>query len=137
MTKTAALIMIILLRLIYQPSAVQNGISPFTSQLPLATKSITSSAQLISIKGSVNKGKAVIEWTVSENETADQFEVEKSADGKNFTLAALVFGNDLPATGNYKFFEKAAKTKVVYRIKLISKNKQAEYSPMVEINPGV
>lgn len=78
----------------------------------------------------------MLNWTVGENETAERFEIEKSSDGKNFTLAALVFGTDKPETGNYRFYEKAGSKKIIYRIKLINKNRETHYSTIVEINPN-
>lgn len=141
MIKTAAFIVIIALRLMYQPSQAQqsNSIAPFTSPSSLrhTTGIINIPAKLISFNGSIKNNKVILEWVVGENETADQFEVEKSTDGKNYSLAALVFGTDLPETGNYQFYEKVSGRKTMYRIKLISKNKKAEYSPVIEITPNV
>ncbi len=73
---------------------------------------------------------------IGDNETAYCFEVEKSTDGKNFSMAALVFGTDKQDADNYEFYEKAGNPKTVYRIKLINKDKKAEYSPIVQINPA-
>ena len=138
MTKFAAFVIIIALRLMYQPSQAQQNTAPFASQPPLSATTILSfPAKLISFNGSLENSKVMLEWTVGENETADQFEVEKSTDGKNYMLAALVFGTDMPDTGKYQFYEKAGNQKIMYRIKLISKNKKAEYSRVVEITPGV
>jgi hypothetical protein len=138
MTKFTAFIIIVALRIVYHPSDAQSGIAPFASptQLPASRISIAP-AKLISITGSISDHKVILNWVVGENETADQFEVEKSTDGKNFTMAALVFGTDLPETGNYRFYEKAGNEKTLYRIKLINKNRQAEYSAVIEINPNV
>ena len=77
----------------------------------------------------------MLQWIVSENENAAQFEVEKSTDGKNFSMAALVFGTDKTATDNYQFYEKAGKKKVAYRIKIINKNQTIDYSSVIEIDP--
>ena len=74
---------------------------------------------------------------VSENETANLFEIEKSADGKIFSMIGLVFGSEKPDTDNYEFYEKAGNQKLMYRIKLVNKDRQTEYSPVVEINPSV
>ena len=78
----------------------------------------------------------ILNWVVEKNETADMFEVEKSSDGKNFSMAALVFGTDKAETGVYQFFERAAKQRIFYRIKLIDKNGQAAYSDIITINPA-
>jgi hypothetical protein len=133
MTKYTLFVIIIALRLSFQPDLPQSGISPFAS--PTTTiETVTSPARMLNVKASVNNNKVVIDWTVLENETADQFEIEKSTDGKSFTMAALVFGTDKPATDYYQFYEKATKQKISYRIKLINKDKKTEYSTVVEVN---
>ena len=138
MIKSVAFVLIVALRIIYHPSHAQSGIAPFASPMPLSTSTIsTAPARLISINGSISNSKVILNWVVVENETADQFEVEKSHDGKNFILAGLVFGTDKPETDNYQFYEKAGNQKVSYRIKLINKNRKTEYSPVIEINPNV
>lgn len=138
MTKFTAFIIIVALRIAFHPSDARSGITPFASptQLPASTISIAP-AKLISISGSISNHKVILNWVVGENETADKFEVEKSTDGKIFTLAALVFGTDKPETDNYRFYEKAGNEKILYRIKLINKNRQAEYSAVIEIDPNV
>jgi len=138
MTKFTAFVIIVALRIIYHPSHAQTDIAPFASPAPLPTTSFSIvPAKVISIDGSISNQKVILNWVVSENETADLFEVEKSTDGKNFSMAALVFGTDKPANGQYQFYEKASKQKTVYRIKLINKNKETEYSEVVEITPTV
>ena len=138
MTKFTAFIIIVALRIVFHPSDAQSTIPPFASPTQLPASGIPfAPAKLISISGSISNHKVILNWVVGENETADKFEVEKSTNGKNFTLAALVFGTDKAETANYSFFEKAGSEKILYRIKLISKNRQAEYSAVIEINPNV
>jgi hypothetical protein len=138
MTKFTAFVMIVALRIVYHPSDAQNDLAPFASPSPLPASTISiTPAQLISINGSIRNHKVFLNWAVGENETADMFEVEKSADGKTFTMAALVFGTNKSETDCYQFYEKAGPKKLLYRIKLINKNKQAEYSAVIEINPNV
>jgi len=136
MAKYIAFIIIIAFRLAYQPAVAQPDNAPFAGPSPLpTTTTIATPAKLINVNGSINGKKIVLNWVVDNNETADQFEVEKSTDGKNFTLAALVFGTDRSETGNYQFYEKAGNQKVSYRIKLIHKDHKEEYSTVIEINP--
>lgn len=138
MTKFTAFVIIVALRIAYHPSPAQTDIAPFASPSPLPTTTLSvGPAKVISFDGSISNQKVILNWVVSENETADLFEVEKSTDGKNFYMAALVFGTDKSETSKYQFYEKAGKQKTVYRIKLINKNKQTEYSEIVEINPNV
>ena len=74
-----------------------------------------------------------MQWVMGENETTDQFEIEKSIDGKNFILAALIFGTDKPETDSYEFYDKVRKEKTLYRLKIISKNNQIDYSDILVI----
>jgi hypothetical protein len=92
-------------------------------------------AQIVSFTGLVKQDKIELQWTVNGNETADQFEVERSEDGKNYKLAALVFGTDKQITDTYSFYEKVSKHRVSYRIKLINRNKTSSYSDPVRIDP--
>lgn len=138
MIKYAAFILILALRILYHPLSASTDIPPFTGPAPLPTVTpAVSPAKLISLDGTIQNNKVILNWVVGENETADQFEVEKSTDGTNFTLAALVFGTDKPVTDKYQFYEKAGNQRTLYRIKLINKDRQSAYSTVVEINPNV
>lgn len=137
MIKSVVLLILVAARLIYQPAETNNKIAPFASHTPLPATTIPQPAKLISFSGSLHDNKVFLDWSVDDNETTYLFEVEKSNDGKNFSTAAIVFGNDIPDTGRYRFYEKAAGSKAMYRIKLVDKNKSAGYSPVVEIKPGV
>lgn len=135
MTKFTVFVLLVGLRIMYHPTAAQSVAAPFASPKPLPFSSITvNPAKFIDIEGSRANNRIILKWMIGDNETAYCFEVEKSTDGKNFTMAALVFGTDKPATDNYEFYEKAGKQKAFYRIKLINKDKKAEYSSAVEIN---
>lgn len=138
MTKFTAFVIIVALRIIYHPVSAKTETAPFASPTPrpVPTGSIVP-AKLISINGSISNNKVFLNWKVDENETADQFEVEKSIGGRPFKMTALVFGTDKPDTDVYEFYEKAGNQKVLYRIRLINKDKREEYSPIVEINPSV
>jgi hypothetical protein len=117
--------------LFYKPVYAQDGSTSFAkSPTNVQTEQL---ARFANVKATVNNNKVILQWAVNENETASQFEIEKSNDGKNFTMAALVFGTDKPATDTYQFYEKAGSKKTSYRIKVISKDQKAEYSPVVKI----
>ena len=138
MTKFAAFVFIVALRIAYHPLHSKTEIAPFASPAPLPSfTTVITSAKVISINGTINENKIFINWVVSENETANLFEIEKSDDGKNFSMIGLVFGSEKPDTDNYEFYEKAGNQKLMYRIKLVNKDRQTEYSPVVEINPSV
>jgi hypothetical protein len=94
----------------------------------------TSGANL-NIRSKLIDNKVYLEWSMNENEFADQFQVEKSEDGKNFIMVGLVFSNDKPGTGLYQFYEKVNSLKQFYRVKLINKNQQTEYSNVIRVTP--
>lgn len=136
MIKYFSLAVILSLRLVYQPGTTNSSaFAPVENKLAAFRTGIFP-ARLVHFKGELKKNKIFLRWEVAENETADQFEVEKSVDGKNFMVAALVFGSDNPQNGVYEFYEKAGNRKIAYRIKLKSKNNETEYSPVVEFDPA-
>ena len=95
--------------------------------------SFSTPSKLISFKASRIHNKVLLQWVMGENETTDQFEIEKSTDGKNFILTALIFGTDKPEKDSYEFYDKAKKEEISYRLKIISKNKQVAYSDILVI----
>lgn len=134
MIKLFALISVLSLRLYYQPVIIMPTKHALENKFPASTlPAFLQPVRFLSFNGNVNNNKVFLEWQVDENETADQFEVEKSTDGKKFVLAALVFGTDLSETSKYVFYEKAPPKRYYYRIKLITKNRKTEYSPVIEI----
>jgi len=134
MNKISALFTVFALIIASHPASSTVNNTPFTSQPPLSSATInTTPVKVISFKGDIDKQKVLLNWVVSENEKADQFEVEKSFDGKNFLMAALVFGTDKSDSDNYQFYEKISGQKMYYRIKIIEKNRQATYSSVIEI----
>lgn len=138
MSKFIVLVILVALRIVYQPTQVSGATPAFENPvLYSACTSVMSGAKVISLNASVRNNKVYVNWAVSENETADLFEVEKSTDGKNFVTAALVFSTDQANTSNYEFYEKAGNRNMVYRIKIIGKDNTTDYSPVVSIRPAV
>lgn len=138
MIKTAALMFIIALRMAYQPGAQEHGMSPFASLNPAEAAAMPATpARLVRLTGFIKNNRTVLEWAVEDNASAELFEVEKSTDGRNYSLAAIVFGNDKEERTEYRFREKTPGKKNWYRIKLIDKNKTAAYSQVITPAPGV
>jgi hypothetical protein len=132
MVKYLTLIILLGLRLVYQSPYIQATTAPFTDP-SLVGNAIHVPAHIISFNSHLKNDKVFLEWQVNENDTADQFQVEKSEDGKHFILAAIVFGDDKPETTNYQFYEKVNSLRLFYRVKLINKNQQAAYSHVIKI----
>jgi len=112
----------------------QTEIALFTSTPSSFTISKSQPVKVISFQGNRTNNKVSIQWTIAENETADQFEVEKSIDGKSFSTAGLVFGTDKAQTETYMFYEKSSSKKVFYRIKCIDRNQSINYSDILVID---
>ncbi len=85
---------------------------------------------LISFQGNMNKNnKVTLNWTVADNELANNFEIERSVNGRDFTSVGVVFASEKMGTENYMFYEITSGTdKVMYRLKMIDKNQVANYS---------
>jgi hypothetical protein len=85
---------------------------------------------LINFQGNMNKNnKVTLNWTVADNETANSFEVERSSNGRDFTTVGVVFTSEKMGTENYTFYETTSgNDKVMYRLKMIDKNREADYS---------
>jgi hypothetical protein len=101
-------------------------VSPFTSTTTVATV-----PAIVDLKAVVSNKKILLNWRTEENQQINLFEVEKSTDGKNFSLVALVFGTDKSSAEEYSYFEKQTGKKTVYRLKMISKDKAVYYSAPV------
>lgn len=101
--------------------------NPFTAPTPIFSEVVT----FTNFKTNISNNKVLLNWTITQNQEAYHFEVERSEDGKNFVMAAVVFGTDKRDTDNYMFYEKVRKENISYRIKVIQKDGAVEYSPVV------
>ena len=97
------------------------GCNPNATPLPV---------HLMSFQGNMNKNnKVTLNWAVADNETANSFEVERSTNGKDFSTIGLVFASEKIGMENYMFYETyTGSDKIMYRLKMIDKNKEADYS---------
>lgn len=88
---------------------------------------------LISFQGNMNKSnKVTLNWTVADNEIANNFEVERSFNGRDFTTVGVVFASEKIGTEKYMFYETTSGTdKVMYRLKMIDKNREVNYSKIL------
>ena len=88
---------------------------------------------LINFQGNINSSnKSLLQWRVGNNEMINRFEVERSYDGKEFKTAALVFTTENKGLQDYMFYETLPVfEKVMYRLKIISKNNEISYSKII------
>ncbi len=111
-----------------------NGYDPMTSNTATVTINYTVGIVLpvkfISFQGSLDNNQVSLKWEIAENKNAQRFEVEKSFNGIDFSVAGIV-----PATGrngreSYSFANDInSNIKVIYyRLKTFDNNNIAEYS---------
>ena len=101
---------------------------------PIAASSVSVSpltAVVNQLNCSIKNDRVLLNWIIDNNQLANQLEVESSTDGKNFAMAALVFGTDKKDSDNYFYYEKAKKGKIFYRLKIINKDNSVQYSAIV------
>lgn len=83
----------------------------------------------ITLNGKQTGNKVHITWSITENELASQFELEKSLDGKSFSTCAIIFATSKTGLENYSINEKASNHALVaYRVRLIYKSSVVYFS---------
>ena len=107
----------------YQVSA-QNNFTIVASTEP-------ATAIINNLKCSIEKGRVSLEWIINNNGLVNQIEVESSSDGKNYSMAALIFSTEKNESDNYYFYEKAKTGKLFYRLKILHKDQTVLYSSVV------
>jgi hypothetical protein len=92
--------------------------------------------KLIYFLGNMNDNRLLLKWNVSDNESANLFEVEKSYDGKDFFTGGLIFSSEKNGNETY-FFPQLLKDqeKIFYRLKIIDKNQKVKYSKVLSFQP--
>ena len=85
---------------------------------------------LLRFQGNMNKSnKVTLNWTVTENENINSFEIERSTNGRDFTTVGVVLASEKRGTENYMFYETVNTTdKVMYRLRMIDKGHDVDYS---------
>src|SRR4030095_9057976 len=88
---------------------------------------------LVSFRGNINENnKVTLQWRVENNETTDQFEVQRSNNGVEFKTTGIVFASAKKGTEDYMFSETISSSdKVVYRLKMIDKRNDVSYSKIL------
>jgi hypothetical protein len=105
-------------------------LSGSNAPLPLPVK-------LVNFSGSVNKNRTQLQWMVAENETARNFEIQRSTNGIDFTTAGTVSASTKSGDENYSFTENISAERVMYRLKMYDNNYKAEYSKILVFNSSL
>jgi len=88
---------------------------------------------LVSFQGNINtNNKVTLQWRVENNETTDQFEVQRSNNGIEFKTVGIVFTSEKKGIEDYMFYETIRSSdKVMYRLKMIDKQNDVSYSKIL------
>jgi hypothetical protein len=112
---------------------VKSASECYNKNLPVASYMSVLPVELISFQGNINKNNKVsLEWKVAENETIDQFEIQRSNDGNEFKTIGVVFASEKKDREDYMFYETINNiNKALYRLKMIDKNNEISYSKIL------
>ena len=105
----------------------------YNKNLPVASFLAVLPVELVGFQGNINKNNKVsLEWKVENNETTDQFEIQRSYNGNDFKTIGVVFASDKKDREDYMFYETINNfDKVMYRLKMIDKNNKVTYSKIL------
>jgi hypothetical protein len=89
--------------------------------------------RLISFEGNKDKDKNRLSWSVGENESGQQFQVERSMDAHNFAAISIVKASEKKGAENYTYSDDAGISNYYYRLKLVDRSGKTFYSNVVYI----
>lgn len=119
----------------FHSSAAQHEHASFASVSSFSsTAGDGQSPAIVQFTYSKNDKRITLNWVADRNQDMNLFEIEKSSNGKDFKMAALVFGTEKMGDENYKFFEKAVSKKIYYRIKMVGRDNSVKYSEVLIAN---
>ncbi len=117
------------------------GCTPYASDtidiVPMTGCTVLAANELYDLKGSLAGPTTQLHWKVRNNSFAERFEIERSSDGKYFTLAGrmdMVSSSSL--AGSYSFNETLTNdpSVVYYRIVLINKDGSRQVSQAIQLS---
>ncbi len=115
--------------------AVKTSAGCLDKVMLLKSQSIILPIRFIDFTGKAINNKSVLSWSVSENETGNHFEVEKSSDGIQFSLAGVMFTSEKSGVETYRFTDaKELQGTTYYRLKAFNKDNSVSYSKLVKIS---
>lgn len=105
----------------------------YNKNLPVSSYLSVLPVDLISFQGNVNKtNKVSLEWKVTNNETVNQFEIQRSYDGNEFKTIGIVFASEKKDREDYMFYETISNfDKAMYRLKMIGNDSKVIYSKIL------
>jgi trimeric autotransporter adhesin len=92
---------------------------------------------LLSFNGKLTDDKANLSWTTSKEEASFHFDVQKSADGINYTTIGTInsYSNNVSETNQYSFIDPVkVDGKAHYRIVMVSNDNKRKISRVIQLN---
>jgi hypothetical protein len=121
-------------------AVTDNGYDPMTSNTATVTINYPDQAPLpvyiTSFAGSINNSKVQLTWSVGQNEDGDQFQVEKSNDGRSFTTAGVVMNTNKQGAESYSYIDANFNGTTYYRLKIVNKSGSISYSRTIVLKDG-
>jgi hypothetical protein len=88
--------------------------------------------KLTSLQGKMIDGRVSLRWDLAENKNVQRFEIERSFNGKDFSLVGIVMASENSGRESYSFVNDInSNLKVMYRLKIIDNNNIADYSKIL------
>jgi hypothetical protein len=73
-----------------------------------------------------------LNWTVANNRGVGSFEVERSTDGKDFKVIAVLIATEMFSVENYTYADSAiGKDTIMYRLRILTKSQHDFYSRII------
>jgi hypothetical protein len=112
---------------------VKSASDCYNKNVPVASYWSVLPVELVSFGGNLNKNNKVsLEWKVTNNETIDQFEIQRSYNGTEFKTIGVVFATEKKDNEDYMFYETISSfEKAMYRLKMIDNNSKVTYSKIL------
>jgi hypothetical protein len=104
--------------------------TPSTTNCP-AQVFMALATKLLNFSVSRPNNKTAVSWSVSKNEWADHFDLERSLDGHNFSLCSSISSNNKTGEVTCQFAEPQSALRIFYRLKIVDKKGMAQYSEIV------
>jgi hypothetical protein len=88
--------------------------------------------KILSFQGALVNNKAQLKWAVEENETGDRFDIEKSTDGRNFSVISTLAVTSKSGSESYVYNEGTILNGgAYYRIRVRNKDNTQSYTKVV------
>lgn len=101
------------------------------------TKPISLDVNLLNFTGSVNvKNEGILDWEIASTDDLRHFELEKSTDGKTFSLLSKV--DKIEDRNDYSYKDESLTDPVsYYRLKILDKDGSSKYSNIISLRIGI